>query len=171
MKDEISENICGILDAEYVPEEGETSLVPTENTELVAPTATKDAIEKKGEAEEDFQTGRELLNQSAKSMTKALENMGALGEQIETASFWDAYSRMIGQAGQTAKDIMELHQKKDALAAFIDNPHEDIDGGKINIENAIVYTGTTADMQRQLKRQKLEDNSLETPIDIDIEQE
>ncbi len=143
-----------ILDLEYVPAEGVDEPVDVTGTELVAAPVTKEAAAKKAEAETDFQTGRELLNRSAESMKAALANMDELGTQVETANFWSAYVQMIMGAGVIAKDLMELHQKKDGLAAFIDNPDEP-EAGIINIEKAVVYTGNTADMQRQLKREKL----------------
>lgn len=142
------------MDLEYVPEEGVDDPVDTTGTELVASPIPKEAADKKQEAETDFQKGRELLNLSAESMKKALTNMDAMGEQVETANFWLAYAQMITNCGVIAKDLMDLHQKKDSLAAFVDSPEEPT--GTINIEQAIVYTGNTADMQRQLKREKLE---------------
>jgi len=143
-----------ILDLEYVPAEGVDEPVDVTGTELVAAPISKEASVKKAEAETDFQTGRELLNRSAESMKTALDSMDAMGTQVETANFWTAYVQMIMGAGVVAKDLMELHQKKDGLAAFIDSPDES-EGGTINIENAVVYTGNTADMQRQLKRERL----------------
>lgn len=150
----MEENTTDIMDLEYVAEDGVGEPIDTVGTEVVAVPVPKEAAAKKLEAETDFQTGRDLLERSAKSMKAALTNMDALGEQVQTASFWAAYTQMIVSAGIVAKDLMDLHQKKDSLAAFIDAPEEPT--GQINIENAIVYTGTTADMQRQLKRERLE---------------
>lgn len=153
----MEDNTTDIMDLEYTPEVGVGDTPDISGTALVAPPIPKNAAEKKAEAETDFQTGRELLNRSADSMKLALDNMDALGTQVETANFWTAYAMMITNAGGVAKDLMELHQKKDALAAFVDSPEEQ--SSTINIEQAVVYTGTTADMQRQLKREKLEADS------------
>lgn len=156
MEDDLTKSICDRLDAEYVPEETGTEVTTVEETALVAPPVSKDAAQKKAEAEEDFQAGRKLLDRTVKSVEKALDNMDRLGEQIETAGFWESYAQVIGQAGTLAKDMMELHHKKDSLAAFIDEPEAPVQSG-VNIENAIVYTGNLVDMQRQLKQQAVPD--------------
>lgn len=145
-------DICLEFEAEYIPEEPGTEVAPVTQTASRPVPAPKDAEQKKVEAEDDFQLGRTLLARAAKSLETALDNMDELGGQIETAGFWESYAAVVGKAGDLAKDLMEIHHKKDSLAAFVDDP-ESSPAAPINIENAVVYTGNLADMQRQLQRQ------------------
>lgn len=160
MNDDVSDNLCEVLDTEFVPEETEgRELMDPDTGELVTVPPTATQYENKAKAEEDFELGRELLHRTTKSMMKALGELDVLASQVETAGFWDSYAKVIEQAGKTAKDMMELHQKKDSLAAFIDEGHGGDQHGNINIDNAVVYTGTIADMQRQLKKENSSKNS------------
>lgn len=161
-KDKTLDAISEFLDADFEMDEPENPLVEYEeplpsSTEVVAVEPTNETKEFKKKALEDFDLARDVLRDTLVNASVTLDRMTELAQQHEDGRFFEVYGQYVKHLTDSAKDMLEIHQKKDALAAFVDTGEAQGEPGQINIEKAVVFSGTTADLQRQLKRQKIED--------------
>lgn len=158
MIDKTKDAISEFLNTDFIPEEQENlpEIAEEKKTEIVVAEPTAGQSHHAKQAEEDFQLAREATRQIVTDASIALDRMTALAAQMDSASFFEAYGKFIKNYSDVTKDLIELHQKKDALVAFVEGGESEGSGlSNINIENAIVYSGTTADLQRRLKPQEV----------------
>lgn len=101
---------------------------------------------------EDYNLARETIHRVIQSGKTALDFADALVDGSDTEKSFDALAKIMKETKEAAKDLLELQNKKQALLHFEDSI--DPKGTKeVNntIENMNVFTGSSADLLKQLE--------------------
>lgn len=158
MSDDILEHIDSDIELEFIKDD-ETE-IDASLPSVMSETTKKVVSEKQQEIEEDFQKARHLQERTMQSMHRALDVLDTLAPQMEKGSFWEAYANVLKEANSIAKDVLDVHQKRENLSA-IETEAENQPDSSINIEKAVVYTGSLSDMQREMIDKNLIDNPIQ----------
>lgn len=145
----IDKNISDALGIESKIESKEIEIIPPKQ-EITKIEATNEIND---ETEEDFNFVREQLKELIRKGNLALDEMGALASELESARAFEVYAGMLDKVSSVAKDLYDLHKKKKDIS-----PQKD--SNSIKVEKA-VFVGTAAELLSNLKKEqnKNDDNN------------
>ena len=122
-------------------------------------TVTTELAEKKGGAitvpekedeklDKDFEEARNLLKRSAEYAEEAAQGILNVATNSDNPRAYEVAGQIIKTMGEQAKDMMEVQEKKHRIEKNSDEPKT------VNrTTNNLVFTGTTSDMLKALKKE------------------
>lgn len=135
---DIDKNLADVLGTEYIPAEETKS---QENKQLV--------IEPENKIEEDADFARNNLYGLLEKGNEALEGILEVAKHSQHPRAYEVAANMIKNLSDVTEKLMVIQkQQQDLLAA---NSSGQSSGGMLNIDKAVVFTGSTSELLKQIK--------------------
>jgi hypothetical protein len=143
-----------------------------EDLEYLTPEIKSPAITTKEATKEDYLDARHKLKYAIDAGLKAIQELGQVAKESDSVFAYNALANMMKSVSVLNKDLiligekinaMETNQQSEVSAAVV--------GNTINVTNNTVFAGTTADLDKLIKRQtlimKAEEESRDKIIDVE----
>ena len=122
-------------------------------------TVTTELAEKKGgvpavpekedeKLDKDFEEARNLLKRSAEYAEEAAQGILNVATNSDNPRAYEVAGQIIKTMGEQAKDMMEVQEKKHRIEKNSDTPKT-----ISKTTNNLVFTGTTSELMKQLKKE------------------
>jgi len=131
----LDENLSEILDIDVYQEE---SLVP----EILDPEVGNDVSE-------DVEFARSNIKSLIMKGNIALNDLSKVAKESELPRAYEVLATMMKNMAEMNKDLLELQKRKKDLS-----PSEFKSKQNINVEKAVVFTGSTAELIKLIKQNK-----------------
>jgi hypothetical protein len=146
----------------------------SEEEDLEYPTTDikSSAITTQEATKEDYLDARHKLKYAIDAGLKAIQELGQVAKESDSVFAYNVLANMMKSVSLLNKDLiligekinsMETNQQSEAQAAVV--------GNTINVTNNTVFAGTTADLDKLIKRQtlimKAEEESKDKVIDVE----
>lgn len=139
----INDTLSEVFDVEST-DTGE--LVESCNCELVG--SENDVL--MSDVDRDAEYARENIKALIKTGIKAAESLLKIAENSQQPKEYEALSQMIKNVSEMNKDLLEIHKKKKDL-----DPNN-YSKQNINVDKAVVFTGSTSELIKLIKQNKEE---------------
>lgn len=145
---EIDKHLSTILDAEIVPgeivevEEVTGEIVEYEEGENLPARVDRDV-------EYDYEYSRETHRGLIDQGQEALDGILKVAKESQHPRAYEVAATMMKNMSDMTDKLMALHEKRKALSGVKENSG----GGNINVDKAVVFTGSTSDLLKQIKKQ------------------
>lgn len=143
---EVDKNLSNILDAEIVSTEEEVvsgEIVEYEEQENLPATVDRDV---EYDYEYSRETHRELIDQGQ----EALEGILKVAKESQHPRAYEVAATLLKNMSDMTDKLMALQEKRKALSGTKDTGGGN---GSINVDKAIVFSGSTSDLLKQIKKQ------------------
>jgi hypothetical protein len=134
----LDENLAEILELEKM----ETDLAPYNNCELVECDSEQTEIEK------DADFARENIKTLIATGITATERLLTIAKTSQQPREYEVLAQMIKNISEMNKDLLDIHKKKKDLDPTSYTRQN------INVDKAVVFTGSTAELLKIIKQNK-----------------
>lgn len=142
---EVDKNLSNILDAEIVSTEEEVvsgEIVEYEEQENLPVRVDRDV-------EYDYEYSRETHRGLIDQGQEALDGILKVAKESQHPRAYEVAANLLKNMSDMTDKLMALQEKRKALNATKENAG----GSNINVDKAVVFTGSTSDLLKQIKKQ------------------
>jgi hypothetical protein len=141
----INENLSTILDIQPINETPQTNIVAT-NQEVDEEPQHNTVVDA------DTEYARTNLKSLIEKGNTALDQLLILAKEAETARAYEVIAGLMKSVAEMNKDLLEIQKRKKELS-----PKDYGKQQNINVDKAVVFTGSTAELIKLIKQQNKED--------------
>ena len=123
-----------------------TEVVPVQKPSL--PVIVEPEILTGDDIEDDYVKARKKLSALIDQGQEAIDGMLNVAKGSDSPRAYEVVGQLIKTTADTAKDLLDLQQKKKKLQVEDDKPQ------KIETQNNIIFSGSTQDLLKALKAEK-----------------
>lgn len=147
----LDKNLSDALDVEYT--------VPAKIEEEPKEIVSYNPQPEKNDQEEDYILAREVLRNLIKKGNDAIDDIGSIARQTESARGFEVMSTLIKTVSDTTLSLYDIQKKTKDLKGpdpESDPRKKNPDAGNINVEQA-VFVGSAAELLSAIKNKKEQD--------------
>ncbi len=124
--------------------------VPT--TTIVKSESSLPVTAQDSKMDHDFEYVRNNLKDLVETGSSALSSLFDLAQQSENARAYEVLSITIKTLSEINKDLLDIHEKKAKVEAASNKASGQPVGVTNNVQNNVVFTGTTAELNGVIER-------------------
>lgn len=141
----LNDNLSNILDIEPISETPQNNPVTVQQP--IEEQATQNTV-----IDEDAEYARTNLKSLIDKGNIALDQLLILAKESETARSYEVIAGLMKSVAEMNKDLLEIQKRKKELSPKDYNKQQNI-----NVDKAVVFTGSTTELIKLIKQQNKED--------------